>query len=207
MSNITLVIGRESFIGTKLVERLSKEGRDVVTFVSDTNKSVRVVPWNRSGYISTITALREMNRMYGAPQDVFILFGRKRDEIFPQESAALIDEVLDYELKALVYLTQELYKRSAEQNKEVAIYFVGENLEDSKRPLGSAAMAGFRAYARSLMSSNVDLYLVGCELVGSDEDGFIDYVLRLASERNEKRANSWLVYPKPSFFGLGQPKR
>ncbi|NIZ19662.1 hypothetical protein [Entomospira culicis] len=205
-SNTALVIGKESFIGAKLVEKLSLNGRDVVTFVADSTKSVRVIPWNRSGFISTITSLRELQRVYGFPSDVFIVFGRKREEVFPQESASLIDEVLDYDLKALVYLTQELYKRALEQNKEMAIYFVAENLEDNKRPLGNAAAEGFRAYARTLMSSGPQIYLSGCELVGNDEEGFVDYIIKMASERSEKRANAWLVYPKPSFFGLGSKR-
>ncbi|NIZ40186.1 hypothetical protein PVA45_01485 [Entomospira entomophila] len=202
MNNVALVVGRESFIGTKIVERLTLNGRDVVSLVADSAKSARVIPWNRSGFISTITALREMQRLYGFPTDVFIVFGRKREEVFPQESASLIDEVLDYDLKALVYLTQELYKRAGEQNKNTAIYFIADNVEDSKRPLSSTATSGFRTYAKTLMHGNPSIYLSGYELVGSDEEGFVDYVLKGVDERLEKRANSWMVYPKPSLFGL-----
>lgn len=203
-NNISLVIGKESFIGARLVERLTMHGRDVISLVSDSIKSSKIIPWNRSGFISTITSLREMQRLYGFPYDVFIVFGRKREEIFPHESASLIDEVIDYDLKALVYLTQEVYKRAVEQGQDIGIYFIGENLDDNKRPLSSMVANGFRSYVRALMNNNPQLYLVGCEFTGSDEEGFIDYLVKIVDERSEKRANSWLVYPKPNIFGLGQ---
>ncbi len=202
MANVSLVVGKETYIGLKLVEKLTQTGRDVVAFGSDGSKQGKTVAWNRGGYISTVTAVRELIRQHGVPTEIFIVFGRKRDESFPSEPASVIDEVVDIELKALLYLTQELYKRLIESSTETAIYFVGDRLDDPKKPLSMAAAAGFRSYARTLMNMNNTPYLAGCELSTDDEEPFIEYVIKMADEQLEKRRNSWVIYPKPSLFGM-----
>jgi short-subunit dehydrogenase involved in D-alanine esterification of teichoic acids len=202
MANVSLVVGKETYVGLKLAEKLTQTGRNVVTFGSDGAKQIKNIAWNRGGYISTVTAVRELIRQHGVPVEVFVVFGRKRDESFPLEPASVIDEVIDLELKALLYLTQELYKRIVESPTETAIYFVGDRLDDFKKPLSMVAASGFRSYARTLMNMSGTPYLVGCELSTDDEEPFIEYVVKMADEPQEKRRNSWIIYPKPSLFGM-----
>ncbi|MCL2520225.1 MAG: hypothetical protein FWE37_04380 [Spirochaetaceae bacterium] len=191
-----VVIGRESFIGNKLNERLNLEGRIIVNLGGGEYKNGNVIAWNRGSRISAKTAVRELKRRYGMADEVFIIFGRKWEDSFPESPFVLIEEVIDNELKGLFFMVQELYLAALQAGQETAFYFISEEIFDGKRPLSTAAAAGFKGYAQAIMSSNSNFYMVGFELEGQDTEGFINFVLKTTANRPHKRQNSWQVYPK-----------
>lgn len=200
MSDSLLIVGKESYICFKVCERLSIEGREVVTLGYEAAKYARMISWNRRSYISTKTACRELLRTSGVPSEIFIFFGPKYEEIFPTLSTHKIDEIIDGEIKAIVHLIQELYRKILEEGAVSSIYFISMRPNDPRQQLSHAISLGIKAYCQALMHSELSLYMLGFELENNDEDGFVDYLLKVTGEHAEKKRNSWLTYPKPGLF-------
>jgi hypothetical protein len=200
-----ILIGRESFLGNKLYERLNLEGKVIVPLGSaENNKNSNTIPWNRSSRISAKTAVRELKRLHGMPDEVFIVFGRKRNETFPDMSVSFIEETIDNDLKGLFYITQELYQTAFQESGETAFYFISEQIYDAKKPVSSAVTAGFKAYAEAVMSANQAFYMAGFELESDDDEGFLNFILKTSSTRAAKKRNTWNIYPRGSrLFGIG----
>ncbi len=200
MSESLLIVGKESYICFKICERLSVEGREVITLGYEALKYAKTIAWNRRSYISTKTACRELLRTSGLPTEIFIFFGPKYEEIFPTLTTHKIDEIIDGEIKAIVHLIQELYRKIIEEGANTSLYFISMRAHDPRQQLSHAVSMGIKAYCQALMHSELALYMLGFELEGSDEDGFVDYILKVTAEHAEKKRNSWFTYPKPGLF-------
>ncbi|MGL4524010.1 MAG: hypothetical protein ACRCVN_00610 [Spirochaetia bacterium] len=200
MSNSLLIVGKESYICYKICERLSTEGREVVTLGYDASKYAKTIAWNRRSYISTKTASRELLRTTGIPSEIFIVFGAKYEEIFPSLSTHKIDEIIDGEVKSTVHLIQELYRKIIEEEADTSIYFISSRPDDPRQQLSHAVSLAIKGYCQAVMHSDTPLYTMGFELQNNDEDGFVDYILKMTSEHSEKKRNAWLSFPKPGLF-------
>jgi hypothetical protein len=197
-SHLIALVGREQPLGGKLYERLNMEGRVLLYFGNyDSNiKAQNNLVWNRGSSISAKTAVREMRRLLGVPNEIFVFFGQKYDEISLNFSIKILEEIIDNELKSLLYITHELYKLALDEGSETAIYFIAHRPYDAKRPLSSAAALGFKGYVEGLMQNSKGIYMAGFELSNEDEEGFLNFVLKTTTTQSGKKQASWNIYPK-----------
>jgi NADP-dependent 3-hydroxy acid dehydrogenase YdfG len=213
MEKVVLITGSETLLGRKLVEKELYRGNLVAAPVSSkkdsssgsesSRKNLMVLSWNRSSLFSAKTIMREVCRKWGRIDRALIIDPNLSGGLpFSELPVTDIDDMIDREIKGMLYLTRELLQLFQKQDEALLSYIRSgkPSLEQNAAERGRSGF--FRDFSdRLLEEKSENIYKIGFINAASNVDICADFILELCESQPEKACGEWLkATDKKSLF-------
>ncbi len=215
MKRTVLVTGKNTALGSKLIEGFLSEGYQVIATVKSekdaaapgeiSDKNLVMLPWNRRSPLSARNVVLGGLNAFGAIDEAAILYTPAGDSRQLHElPAPVIEEMIDSQIKSQFFMLKEVLLHFEKERKGVLSLIMHTEGTDTLAPLDAMAMNSFEALANSVFTFyQNEPFIVNAFESGTTQAGaFAEHIRNTLKEQARTSGGKWYRYPeKSSFFG------